>query len=142
MKIKDININFVQYGNKKGKNIVLLHGWGQNTNVMDIIGKRLEKHCYITNVDFPGFGDSEEPKKALTIYEYEEVIEELLNELNIVNPILIGHSFGGRVAIIYASKNKVDKLILLASPFRAKKKTIVKNKNIEDIKRFPNIEKI
>lgn len=142
MNIRDININYVQYGNKKGKNVVLLHGWGQNTTVMDIIGKRLEKYCYITNIDFPGFGKSEEPKKKITIYEYEEIIEILLNKLNIENPILIGHSFGGRVSIIYASKHKVEKLVLLASPFRVKsKKTSLKTKILKLLKDFPILKK-
>ena len=36
MNIKDVNINFIQYGNKKGKNVVLLHGWGQNISMMDM----------------------------------------------------------------------------------------------------------
>lgn len=120
MKIKDLDINYVQYGNKKGKHIILLHGWGQNIFVMDTIGKKLEKYFYITNIDLPGFGKSEIPKEALTIYEYREIIELLLRKLKINNPIIIGHSFGGRVAITYAAKNKVDKLVLLASPFRKK----------------------
>ena len=138
MNINDININYVQYGNKKGRNIILLHGWGQNTAVMDIIGRKLEKYFYITNIDFPGFGKSEEPKKALTIYEYEEILEELLNRLKIVNPILIGHSFGGRVAIIFASKNKTEKLILLAAPFRKRiKKTSIKEKILKTLKNLP-----
>lgn len=120
MKIKDLEINYVQYGNKKGKNIILLHGWGQNIFVMDTIGKKLEKYFNITNIDLPGFGKSETPKEAFTIYNYREIIEILLNKLKINNPILIGHSFGGRVAIAYAAKNKVDKLVLLGAPFRKK----------------------
>lgn len=118
MKIDDININYTQYGNKDGKNIVLLHGWGQNIEMMDPIGKRLEKDFYITNIDLPGHGKSDEPIKEYNIYDYYEVVKELLNKLNVKNPILIGHSFGGRIAIIYASKEKVDKLVLLASPFK------------------------
>lgn len=138
MKIKDIEINYTQYGNKKGKNVVLLHGWGQNIKVMDVIGKRLDKYFYITNIDFPGFGNSEEPKKALTIYEYEEILYELLKKLKIDNPILIGHSFGGRVSIIYASKHKVEKLVLLGAPFRVKdKKQSLKTKILKILKKLP-----
>ena len=118
MNIKDVNINFIQYGNKKGKNVVLLHGWGQNISMMDPIGKRLEKDFHITNIDLPGFGNSSEPTYGYTIYDYYEVIDELLTKLKIDNPILIGHSFGGRIAIVYAAKKKVDKLVLLSSPFK------------------------
>ena len=61
MNIKDVYVNFIQYGNKSGKNIVLLHGWGQNIEMMDPIGKRLQKDFYITIIDLPGFGKSSEP---------------------------------------------------------------------------------
>jgi pimeloyl-ACP methyl ester carboxylesterase len=122
MNIKDVNINYIQYGNQEGKNVVLLHGWGQNTEMMDPIGKGLEKDFYITNIDLPGFGKSTEPTYGYTLYDYYEILDKLLTKLKIKNPILIGHSFGGRLAIIYAAKKKVEKLVLLSSPFKRSNK--------------------
>ncbi len=142
MKIKNLEINLVQYGNKKGKNIVLLHGWGQNTDVMDILGKRLEKYFYVTNIDMPGFGKSDKLEKALTIYEYEEIFEEIMTQLKIKKPILIGHSFGGRIAIIYASKKEVEKLVLLAAPFRKMiKELTLKVRILKALKKIPILNK-
>lgn len=143
MNIDSININYVQYGNKKGKNIVLLHGWGQNIEMMDPIGKRLEEDFYITNIDLPGYGKSEEPKKVYTIYDYYETIKKLLNKLKIYNPILIGHSFGGRIAIVYAAKEKVDKLVLLGAPFKKSTKSdTLKVKILKFLKKVPIINKL
>ena len=143
MNIKDVNINFIQYGNKKGKNVVLLHGWGQNISMMDPIGKRLEKDFHITNIDLPGFGNSSEPTYGYTIYDYYEVIDELLTKLKIDNPILIGHSFGGRIAIVYAAKKKVDKLVLLSSPFkRSLKKNTLKVKILKTLKKIPVLNEL
>lgn len=143
MNIKDVNINFIQYGNKKGKNIILLHGWGQNISMMDPIGKRLEKDFHITNIDLPGFGNSSEPTYGYTIYDYYEVIDELLTKLKIDNPILIGHSFGGRIAIVYAAKKKVDKLVLLSSPFkRSLKKNTLKVKILKTLKKIPVLNEL
>ena len=143
MNIKDVNINFIQYGNKKGKNVVLLHGWGQNISMMDPIGKRLEKDFHITNIDLPGFGNSSEPTYGYTIYDYYEVIDELLTKLKIDNPILIGHSFGGRIAIVYAAKKKVDKLVLLYSPFkRSLKKNTLKVKILKTLKKIPVLNEL
>ena len=34
--------------------------------------------------------------------------------------ILIGHSFGGKIALCYATKYKTEKLVLLASPYKKK----------------------
>ncbi len=117
------NIFYEQLGKGK-KEVVLLHGWGQNLEMMMPLAKKLEDTYHITILDLPGFGASFTPKKALTIYKYETIIEDFFNKLNITNPILIGHSFGGRIAIIYSSKNKVNKLILMGAPcVREKKKT-------------------
>lgn len=143
MKIKDIDINYVQYGNKDGYNVVLLHGWGQNIEMMNPIGKGLEKDFYITVIDLPGFGKSKEPPYGYTIYDYYEVLDEILNNLNIENPILIGHSFGGSISIIYAAKRKVKKLVLLASPFRrSSKKNSFKVKLLKICKKIPVVKEL
>lgn len=138
MNIKEVDINYVQYGNKKGKDIVLLHGWGQNILMMDKLGRGLEKKYHITILDLPGFGNSSEPTYGWTIYDYYEMLVEFLNNLKIKNPVLVGHSFGGRISIIYSAKNKVDKLVLLASPYkRSVKKDTIKVKILKALKKVP-----
>lgn len=141
MNINDVFINYIQYGNKKGKDVVLLHGWGQNIEMMDPIGKALSKDFHITILDLPGFGSSSEPTYGYTIYDYYEIFSKFLEELKIENPILIGHSFGGRISIIYSAKKKVEKLILLSSPFkRSTKKNSVKVKILKTLKKVPVIK--
>ena len=139
--IKNIDINYIQYG--KGKqNIVLLHGWGQNIEMMNPIGKKLENIATITIIDLPGHGGSSEPKEALTIYDYCDVVKELLNKLKIKKPILIGHSFGGRVSIVYASKYDTEKVILLGAPcIRKEKKMSTKTKVLKTLKKVPILNK-
>ena len=123
-KIKDLNINYIQYG--KGKDVVLLHGWGQNIQMMDPLGKNLCENNRITILDFPGFGGSETPHFAYNISDYTDLLHEFLESLGIDNPILIGHSFGGRVAISYASVYNVEKLVLFGSPFMVRIQTNLK----------------
>jgi pimeloyl-ACP methyl ester carboxylesterase len=113
-KIRNIKINYKQYG--KGEDVVLLHGWGQNIEMMKPLGDSLADHYRVTIIDLPGFGLSKEPLYAFTIFDYTEVVHELLMELKIDNPIMMGHSFGGRISIVYASKYKVNKLVLFGSP--------------------------
>jgi len=134
--IKDIDVNYIQYG--KGSDIILLHGWGQNIEMMKPLGDKLEKDYRITIVDLPGYGKSEEPKTEWTIYDYCDVIEELIKELKIKNPIVMGHSFGGRVAIIYASRESVKKLVLFGTPcIRKEEKLNVKVKLLKTLKKVP-----
>ena len=113
-RIKNIKINYKQYGN--GSDIVLLHGWGQNIDMMRPLGDKFSSNYRITIIDLPGFGLSEEPKEALSVIDYAEIVHELLCELDIKKPIMMGHSFGGRISIVYASCYDVCKLVLFGSP--------------------------
>jgi len=144
-KVKNINVNYCQYGS--GKDIVLLHGWGQNIEMMDPIGKFLKDKYRVTIIDLPGFGLSEKPDYAYTVYDYVFLLEELFEKLKIEKPSLIGHSFGGRLSIIYASRNEVEKLVLFGSPCvrheqKSVKQTILKKlKKVKILSPFSNIAK-
>lgn len=139
--IKDIKINYIQYG--KGPEMVLLHGWGQNIEMMDFLGKPLADSFHITILDFPGFGKSEEPKDAWRVDDYAELLHELLKNLKVENPILVGHSFGGRVSILYASKYKVDKVVLFGSPcIRKPQKENLQLKMLKKLKTIPGLKNL
>ncbi len=96
----------------EGQAVVLLHGWGCDGNIFGAAKAWAEEHFRVIAVDFAGFGQSDEPKKVWGVEQYTQSIEALVKHEGIENPILIGHSFGGRVSIMYASRNKVCKIIL------------------------------
>jgi pimeloyl-ACP methyl ester carboxylesterase len=114
----NIKINYKDYGKKDSEAIVYLHGWGQNIEMMEPIANPFEKNNRIVIIDLPGFGKSEEPKTSWTLEDYVTMIHKLLKELKINNPNIIGHSFGGKLGILYASKYSTKRLVLLASPFK------------------------
>jgi len=143
MIINDININYVDYGNKSGSPIVLLHGWGQNIEMMQGLGDNFSKTNRIIIIDLPGFGKSSEPKYAWNFEEYVLFLEEFLNKLDVSNPIIIGHSFGGKIGLLYSSRNKVSKLVCLASPYKQKiKKDSLKTKLLKTAKKVPGLNKL
>lgn len=140
---KDISINYVFENNKSKINLVFLHGWGQNIEMMQPIAKPFNKKYNTLILDLPGFGSSDEPKTEWDLEEYVFMLNNLLKELKIKNPILIGHSFGGKISLLYASKYKVDKLVLLASPFKVKeKKDTLKKKVLRTMKKIPVLNKL
>ncbi len=96
--------------------IVLLHGWGGNYQSFLPIYSAFDGYN-ILSLDFCGFGKSDKPNPNFTIFSYAEVVASLLKHLNLTNVILVGHSFGGRVALILSESNKeiVKKLILIDS---------------------------
>lgn len=141
-RIKNVDINYVDYG--EGSNtLVLLHGWGQNIDMMKPIGDKLKKNNRVIILDLPGFGQTKEPDDIWTMYDYCEMVKELLDELKIDNPIMVGHSFGGKISLIYASIYKVDKLILFGSPFKKEvQKLSTKTKILKQLKKVPGLNKL
>lgn len=143
IKVKYTTINYMQYGNKEGKDVLLLHGWGQNIEMMKPIGDGLEKKFKITILDLPGFGKSTEPTFPWTLDDYSEMLEIFIEKLKIKKPIIIGHSFGGRLAINYSSNNIIEKLILFGSPIRPEKSTTsIKVKTLKSLKKLPGMNGI
>lgn len=141
-KIKDIDINYIDYGEGKDT-IVLLHGWGQNIEMMRPIGDRLKSFFRIIIIDLPGFGLSEEPKEIWSVYDYASAVKELLTSLKVTNPIMIGHSFGGKISLVYASKYKTKKVVTFGSPFKKEiPKLSLKTKVLKSLKKVPGINKL
>ncbi len=95
--------------------ILLMHGWGCNHSTLASIERTaLDCGFRVINVDFPGFGQSEEPDEVWGVELYTRMIEHLISTLNLATPpVLLGHSFGGRVGILYSSRNPVSRLILV-----------------------------
>lgn len=130
-KKNDILIYYEKHGNKN-KNILILPGWGNTRNTFHSIINSLKKDYSIYIIDYPSFGNSPIPNKELTIYDYAELINSFIKEKNIINPIIIAHSFGGRITSILIDKYKItnNKIILIdvAGIKRIKLKTLIKQK--------------
>ncbi len=142
-KIKGLDVNYVDYGNSEGDTILFLHGWGQNIEMMRPVGDALKKEYRIVIIDLPGFGDSKEPNSVWTLYDYVDFVHELTKKLDIDNPILFGHSFGGKISLLYASTYPVKKLIVCGSPFRKEiKKLSMKTKILKSLKKVPGLNKL
>ena len=95
-----------------GKDVILLHGWGQRMIMMSQIETHLEKHFSVYNIDLPGHGESDDPSVPWSVEDYETFLRDFIEKNHIENPILIGHSFGCRFAIHYAAHYPVYKMVL------------------------------
>lgn len=141
IKIKQIDVNYIQYGS--GKDILLLHGWGQNISMMKPLGDNFSSNYRITILDFPGFGESSEPSTPWTIDDYTLMLEEFIKKLEIKKPIIMGHSFGGRVAISYSADHPIEKLVLFGSPcIRDNKELPLYVKFLKKIKQLPGMNSL
>ena len=96
-----------------GPALILMHGWGCNMDTVASIERVAAETHTVYNIDFPGFGSSAEPDDVWGVEQYTALVENLVRAESIVNPVLIGHSFGGRVGILMASRTPVSKLVLV-----------------------------
>ncbi len=104
------NINYEILHHDKPQTIVILHGWGSNKEIMkQAFGKHFKafRHLYI---DMPGFGKSPN-ENILTTEDYAAIMIALLQDLSLQADIVMGHSFGGKVATLMHPKL----LVLLSS---------------------------
>ena len=114
IEIRGLRLHYTDNGTGP-RTIIMMHGWGCNhTTLASVERTALEAGWRVVNVDFPGFGQSQEPSEVWGVEEYTQVIEQLVERLGLDHPSLLSHSFGGRVGILYASRHDdVDKLILV-----------------------------
>ena len=96
-----------------GEPILLLHGWGCDHTIFDSLVPFLSSQYRLYLMDFPGFGASAEPAEVWGTDDYTRMVEAFCRDLGLERPSLISHSFGGRVSILYASRNPVAKLVLM-----------------------------
>lgn len=105
------SIAYERFGESGKPKLLVLHGWGSSKELME---KAFEPHLANFErlyLDLPGFGKSSNPT-VLNTALYAKIIQAFLDAVDFVPDIVLGHSFGGKVATLLAPKN----LVLIGSP--------------------------
>ena len=84
--------------------VVMLHGWGCSSKLMQVPAAVLAGEHRVLNIDFPGHGQSDRPPEPWGIPEYAKCLKALLEQLDFVPCAAVAHSFGCRVATWAASE--------------------------------------
>ena len=107
-------VYYEKYGDKE-KIILILPGWGNTRKTFKYLIESLKEEYTIYILDYPGEGNSSIPKTDYTVYDYVLIIKKLIKKEKINISYIIAHSFGGRLAAILISKEKipVEKLVLM-----------------------------
>lgn len=120
-----INNCVISYLEKSGNGLklLLIHG---NSNSKDVFKYVLESDklssFHIIALDLPGHGESEKDYKAVNcakIYSasyYAEIIAIFIEKIKFGNPIVLGHSLGGHIAIHVSSLKSLSGLIISQTP--------------------------
>lgn len=114
-------VNYSAYlEQNSGPAVLFLHGWRSEAAVWNQ-SVRLLRQAGLPNgiyaLDLPGFGLSPAPTGTWGVSDYCQAVEEFVSKLQLGRVVLVGHSFGGRVAIKLAATRPelVERLVLVDS---------------------------
>ncbi|PIS39684.1 MAG: hypothetical protein COT33_00680 [Candidatus Nealsonbacteria bacterium CG08_land_8_20_14_0_20_38_20] len=109
--------------------ILILHGWGSSAQKWSRVKEILNRQgLRVIAPDLPGFGENPPPNEPWLIDDYVEWVKNFSQ--GFAPFFLLGHSFGGRIAIKFVLKypEMVLGLILAGAPaIKSKKQSDVKN---------------
>lgn len=128
--INNLEINCKTAG--EGPAVLILHGWGGSSDswlkIQEILS---QKGFSVICPDLPGFGKSSNPLVPWSNDDYVNLISNFIDKLSLNKFFLIGHSFGGGLAVKFTIKypEKIQGLILSdAAIIRDKKRLSFRQK--------------
>ena len=124
----------------RGKDLVFLHGYLASKESFYPQIEYFSKFYRVTALDFPGFGQAQPLESAYSVGDYADWTERFLKEAGIVNPYVIAHSFGGRVAVKCLSRgNLFERAVLCGCAGIIPKRTLrykIRVKTYRLVKKF------
>lgn len=106
----------------RGKPIVFIHGLGASSYTWQKIAPGLAKTNRVIAIDLKGFGQSDKPlDDRYSLFDQAKLVEDYLSRSGLRGVTLVGHSFGGGVALAVAlnqmdaGNRQIEKLVLIDS---------------------------
>jgi len=101
------------------RNLVLLHGALGHSDVFNMYVDELSEYFNIHTPLFSGHGNKELPTDGITIEKYTKELSEFIEQKNLNDVCIFGHSMGGYVALCYALENpgKLNSVMTLGTKF-------------------------
>jgi pimeloyl-ACP methyl ester carboxylesterase len=103
-----------------GSPVLLIHGFGASTYSWRLIAPALARTHRVIAVDLKGFGQSDKPfDEQYSVFDQAELLKQLIVDQDLRDLTLVGHSFGGGVALVLALdedprlKGRISGLVLL-----------------------------
>jgi pimeloyl-ACP methyl ester carboxylesterase len=115
VKVDEANLHFVMKG--KGRPVLLIHGNPGSCQDWSRLYVPISRQYQAIAFDRPGHGHSERPNhRPITVEVQAEMLHAALTQLRVERPILVGHSWGGSLALVYALKfpDEISGIVLLA----------------------------
>jgi len=113
-----VRLHYLDYGTAGRPSMLFLHGGGAHAHWFDFVAPDLAADCHVLALDQRGHGDSAWADPPDYSYpRFAADLAEAVEKLDLRDIILVGHSFGGMVSLLYAAAHpeRVSRLIVVDS---------------------------
>ena len=97
--VRGMDVRVFESAVTSGPAFVLIHGFGVSSRYFGPLASELSRYGRVIVLDLPGFGSTDDPDQAPRIAGFAHVVNEVIRELAVVDPVLVGHSMGTQVAL-------------------------------------------
>ena len=125
----DVYVAEIGNASEQRPSLVLLHPWGGNALIWEKLVKKLPTQQHIVLIDLPGHGKSGKPLGSYPPARMAAATLDVISNLELERPILIGNSLGGATAIETAilEPGSVRALVLIGAPGGAPHPTVIRS---------------
>ena len=116
VEVNGARIEYMEWGNPENQSVIMLHGTNAHAHWFKFIGSMLSDNYHFVVMSFSGMGGSDW-RSFYTRDTFVDDVWGVVKDTGMENPIVVGHSFGGMVSLITASKHSQDMSGLLLVDF-------------------------
>jgi pimeloyl-ACP methyl ester carboxylesterase len=111
----EIELAYVDEG-AGSQTIIFIHGLGSYLRAWEKNIEGLKDSYRCIAIDLPGYGKSSKKPHSGMMSFYAEVVKNFIDELELKNVVLAGHSMGGQISMMAAINypESIEELVLLA----------------------------
>lgn len=109
-----VRVNSVGEGGQRP--FVLVPGIGVSSTYFEKLAPHLNEFGPVHALDLPGFGGVPHPASTLTIRQYADLVGRVIDELELDDPIIVGHSMGSQVVSDLVSRRPELSTLILIGP--------------------------
>ena len=116
VEVNGARIEYMEWGNPENQSVIMLHGTNAHAHWFKFIGSMLSEKYHFVVMSFSGMGGSDW-RSFYTRDTFVDDVWGVVKDTGMEDPIVVGHSFGGMVSLITASKHSEDMSGLLLVDF-------------------------
>ena len=133
IEVGGFRLHYLDYGTTGRSPILCVHGGAAHAHWFDFFAAGFVAEFHVLALDFPGHGDSQWMNPPDYTYElYAADLAELVDKLDLRDFVLIGHSMGGLVSLLYTASypGRTRALIIVDSTLRMPEDRVAMLRNI------------